>query len=221
MNQLVDNFFPSFAAQFPCSTKDSSDSPLPQDVRFPRPKDQCPLIALSAAKRAQNTTLQMWVSSTPLICSLKSKKKATVLHSNLSKNSAPDRSSCVSSVYRLRLKGLSTLQSPSTRTFWAVSKTMPSPYTEAVKVLDTSTISELLSTALCHIATSIPPACYPLKLRPLWPGHVTSSQQSWLAVILPTKAVGIRTNIKAPSIPYDKQQKQVAGEKKCLSHFLP
>ena len=81
MNQLVGNFFASFAGQFPCSTKDSSDPPLPQDVRFPSPKDQCPLIALTAAKKAQTTTLQRWVSSTFLIHlkgSLKSKRKATV-----------------------------------------------------------------------------------------------------------------------------------------------
>lgn len=81
MKQLVDNFFPSFAGQVPCSTTDSSDPSLAQDVWFPSPKDQCPLRALTAAKKAQTTTLQRWVSSTSLIHpkgSLKSKRKGMV-----------------------------------------------------------------------------------------------------------------------------------------------
>lgn len=70
--------------QVPCSPKDSLDPPLPQDVRFPSPKDQCPPIALTAAKKAQATTLQRWVSNTLIYLkgSLKSKRKATVQSSS-------------------------------------------------------------------------------------------------------------------------------------------
>jgi len=88
----VDNFFSLFAGQFPCSTKDSSDPPLPQDIRFPIPKDQCPWVALTAAKYAQPTTPQRWVSSTSLMHlkgSLNSNRKSAVLlHISLSKHSA-------------------------------------------------------------------------------------------------------------------------------------
>lgn len=58
MNQLVDNLFWSFAGQFPCSRKDSPDSPSPRmsDSLAPR-----------AAVTAQTPFTQRWISSISLI----------------------------------------------------------------------------------------------------------------------------------------------------------
>lgn len=160
MNQLVDNFFSSFAGQFPCSTEDSSDPPLPQDVRFPSPKDQCPLIALTAAKNAQTTTLQRWVSSSSLIHpkgSLKSKRKATVQSSSTAPCPSTQQPDCSSDLIHNTLNHLQHLLTllESTQHFIVPqntnalgSNTIPSPYTEAVKFSDASALPEFLSTAL-------------------------------------------------------------------------
>lgn len=112
MNQLVDNFFSPFAGQFPCNTKDSSDPPLPQDVRFHSPKDQCPLIALTPAKKAQTTTPQRWVSSISLIHpkgSLNRKRKATAQSSSTSPCPSTQQPDCSSDLIHDTLNHLQCL----------------------------------------------------------------------------------------------------------------
>lgn len=172
MNQLVDNLFWSFAGQFLCSRKDSSDSPLPHDVRFPSLKgcsdnsdsiysemDQQHFFNLY--QRAYWRARQKQQCSHPLHplskCSPTSQTAPQTWSTILTTDSHP-----ISSTWWVHWNILNTLQYPCIRTLCTVCEKLCLGSCEGFRCI---TLPRFFpqQPLLCQITTCIPPLYHPLS----------------------------------------------------------